>query len=292
MPFAQVIVGPPGSGKSTYCSGMQQFLQAIGRKVRIVNLDAANENLSYSDPFFNICNEINFMKCMQENSLGPNGTMVKCMEMIYQQRHQILKQLLTEDCNDYYYLFDIPGQIELITNYKYLKEILNFFEREGSFRFCIVNLIDSLFCCETVKYIFGLLTSLKTMLNFEFPFVNVMTKIDLLDWKELKFSLEFYSELQDPLRLLQEDKFTSKFSKLNEALYELISDFGLIKFIPLAIEDKEMMLFLVREIDRANGFAFGTLALNESIKETLLSITTDYHEHLENVELKYNLQAD
>lgn len=31
MPFGQLVIGPPGSGKTTYCDGMHQFLSALGR---------------------------------------------------------------------------------------------------------------------------------------------------------------------------------------------------------------------------------------------------------------------
>lgn len=47
MPFAQMVLGPPGSGKTTYCNGMQQFLQQNGRETVIVNMDPANEHLPY-----------------------------------------------------------------------------------------------------------------------------------------------------------------------------------------------------------------------------------------------------
>ena len=43
MVFGQVVIGPPGSGKTTYCNGMRQFLTGLGRKVAIVNLDPAND---------------------------------------------------------------------------------------------------------------------------------------------------------------------------------------------------------------------------------------------------------
>ena len=33
MPFGQLVIGPPGSGKTTYCDGMQQYMDAIGRQV-------------------------------------------------------------------------------------------------------------------------------------------------------------------------------------------------------------------------------------------------------------------
>lgn len=33
MVYGQVIIGPAGSGKSTYCNGMQQFYTLIGGKI-------------------------------------------------------------------------------------------------------------------------------------------------------------------------------------------------------------------------------------------------------------------
>lgn len=46
--WGQVVVGPPGSGKSTYCTGMQQFLGLAGRRVAVVNLDPANDATAYT----------------------------------------------------------------------------------------------------------------------------------------------------------------------------------------------------------------------------------------------------
>lgn len=48
--WGQVVVGPPGSGKSTYCTGMQQFLSLAGRKVAVVNLDPG------AAPLCSLCN--------------------------------------------------------------------------------------------------------------------------------------------------------------------------------------------------------------------------------------------
>ena len=41
--YGQVVVGPPGAGKTTYCDGMQQYLRLVGRDALVVNLDPANE---------------------------------------------------------------------------------------------------------------------------------------------------------------------------------------------------------------------------------------------------------
>jgi GTPase SAR1 family protein len=43
--YGQIVVGPPGSGKTTYCDGMQQYLRLVGRTdTLVVNLDPANES--------------------------------------------------------------------------------------------------------------------------------------------------------------------------------------------------------------------------------------------------------
>lgn len=36
--WGQLVIGPPGSGKTTYCQNMGQFLKSLGRKVAIVNI--------------------------------------------------------------------------------------------------------------------------------------------------------------------------------------------------------------------------------------------------------------
>ena len=42
MSFGQVVVGPPGSGKTTYCRAMRAYLENTGRKVAVISLDPAN----------------------------------------------------------------------------------------------------------------------------------------------------------------------------------------------------------------------------------------------------------
>ena len=41
--FGQIVIGPPGAGKTTYCDFMSQLLRGLGRKVAILNIDPANE---------------------------------------------------------------------------------------------------------------------------------------------------------------------------------------------------------------------------------------------------------
>lgn len=72
MPFGQIVIGPPGSGKSTYCNGLQQFLHATGRKVAVVNLDPANEHPAY-DVAIDLGDLVDLDEVQTELGLGPNG---------------------------------------------------------------------------------------------------------------------------------------------------------------------------------------------------------------------------
>ena len=81
MPFGQFVIGPPGSGKTTYCNGMKQFLDGIGRKCAVVNLDPANENL-FDGVEIDIRDLCDLETVMKELQLGPNGALLYCMEYL------------------------------------------------------------------------------------------------------------------------------------------------------------------------------------------------------------------
>lgn len=79
MPFAQLVIGPPGAGKSTYCNGMHQFLGAIGRKCSVVNLDPANDKTSYPCAL-DVRDLVTLEEIMNEEKLGPNGATLYALE--------------------------------------------------------------------------------------------------------------------------------------------------------------------------------------------------------------------
>lgn len=102
------------------------------------------------------------------------------------------------------------------------------------------------------------------MLQMDLPHLNVLTKIDkLANYAPLPFNLDFYTEVQDLSYLLphlaEESPVTlhTKFEGLNNAIVELVQDFGLVSFETLAVEDKKSMMTLLQAIDRAGGYAFG-----------------------------------
>jgi GPN-loop GTPase len=102
------------------------------------------------------------------------------------------------------------------------------------------------------------------MLQMDLTHLNVLTKIDNLHkYPSLPFSLDFYADVQDlsyllPLLAEESPLFAKgKFSALNQALVDLVEEFGLVGFETLAVEDKKSMMTLLQTIDRAGGYAFG-----------------------------------
>jgi len=102
------------------------------------------------------------------------------------------------------------------------------------------------------------------MLQMDLPHVNVLTKIDKIsEFDELPFNLDYYTEVQDLSYLLpyleqESPSFRSeKWSRLNEAVTNLVEEFALVRFQVLAVENKKSMMHLLRVIDRAGGYVFG-----------------------------------
>lgn len=118
--YGQLVIGPPGSGKSTYCNAAKEFLKATGRKVSVVNLDPANDHLLYKCDI-DMSELITLEDVMEKMKLGPNGGLIYCMEFL--ERNIEWLQVKINDCQDNYFLFDCPGQVELFTHHHSVKNI-------------------------------------------------------------------------------------------------------------------------------------------------------------------------
>ena len=128
MPFAQLVVGAPGSGKSTYCHGMHQFMSAIGRKCSVVNLDPANDCTNYSAAL-DVRSLISLEEVMNTVDLGPNGGVLYALEELehdFDWLEQGLKRL-----GDDYILFDCPGQAELFTHHSSVRNMFMRLQKLG-----------------------------------------------------------------------------------------------------------------------------------------------------------------
>ncbi|KAK6459876.1 hypothetical protein DFJ63DRAFT_321436 [Scheffersomyces coipomensis] len=265
--FGQIVIGPPGSGKSTYCYGEYQFLNAIGRKSAIINLDPANDRLPYDeDVALDIRDYITLEEIMEELNLGPNGGLMYALENLDEAGiDDFIAQVdkLVEDQN--YLIFDCPGQVELFTHHNSLYKIFKKLIKVKKLRLCVVSLVDSLYLTSPSQYISILLLSLRSMLQLDMPHINVISKIDMLrQYGELPFRLDYYTEVQDlsyltPYLEKESNSILGKnYVRLTELIGELVEDFNLVSFEVLSVENKRCMINLLSVIDKANGYSFGS----------------------------------
>ena len=81
MAFGQLVIGPPGSGKSTYCAGLAHYYALAGRRAAVVNLDPASDAPPY-EAAFSVQELVTADAVQRERGLGPNGAMLHCMERL------------------------------------------------------------------------------------------------------------------------------------------------------------------------------------------------------------------
>lgn len=135
----------------------------------------------------------------------------------------------------------------------------------GCLQLVAVHLSDCFCLTQPSLYISTVLLSLRAMLQMDLPHINVLTKIDKISsYDPLPFNLDFYTEVQDlsylmPILDAEAPAIRSdKFGALNNAVANLVEQFGLVNFEVLAVENKKSMMHLLRVIDRAGGYVFGS----------------------------------
>ncbi|XP_026412443.1 GPN-loop GTPase QQT1-like isoform X1 [Papaver somniferum] len=273
MVFGQVVIGPPGSGKTTYCNGMSQFLRLIGRKVAVINLYECAVNIE---------DLIKLSDVMAEHSLGPNGGLVYCMDYL-EKNVDWLESKLAPLIKDHYLLFDFPGQVELFFLHSNAKNVTEKLIKKLDLRLTAIHLVDSHLCSDPGTYVSALLLSLSTMLHLELPHINDLSKIDLIEsYGKLAFNLEFYTDVEDLSYLqyhLDQDPRSAKYRKLTKQLCELVEDHSLVNFSTLDIQDKESVGNLVKLIDKSNGYIFAGIDASavEFSKIAVCPLDWDYY---------------
>lgn len=223
--YGQVAAGPPGAGKTTYCTGMQEYLRYLGRNALVINLDPANEvpktktsaeggtepvenenDLPY-EVLLDVCEcVVNLSSVMKQLGLGPNGGLVYCMEYLEAHVDKIvamIEERIRNEDEDVYLIFDLPGQVELYTHGNAVPRLLSKLVKILDLRLVAVQLIDSHYCTEPSNFLSAALLGTTVMLKLELPTVNVLSKVDLLaSYGPLPFSLEFFTDCQDLNRLV------------------------------------------------------------------------------------------
>lgn len=258
MRYAQLVMGPAGSGKSTYCSTLAQHAQVSRRSIQVVNLDPAADKFDY-EPTVDIRDLIGLNDAMEDEELkfGPNGGLVFCMEFLLENMEWLEEQIGGQDeaASDDYFIFDCPGQIELYTHMKVMRRFVDILQ-SWNFRICGVFIVDSHFMVDGATFLSGTMSALSVMVNLELPHVNILSKIDLLS-PQAKKQLDKFLE-PDTFELTsmasQSRTFDEKYHALTNALGKVLDDYSLVKYFPLDITDEENITDLLLMIDNVIQF--------------------------------------
>lgn len=262
MRYAVLITGPAGAGKSTFAGAFMTHLRMSKRTGHLVNLDPAVSPGSFEyEPVVDIKDLVSLEDVMSELGYGPNGGLVYCFEYLMQNMDWLEEEL--GGYEDDYLIFDCPGQIELYTHHPFLPTLVKNLNRMG-IRTSAVYLLDSQFMEDKYKFFSGVLSAMSAMVNLEIPWINVMSKMDLVTVDKENPSRGARNGVRgrrniaryldpDPLLLgtrSGQDNITNpKFHALNQALLQLIEDHPLVSFLPLDVSDTESVEKVVSHID-------------------------------------------
>jgi GPN-loop GTPase len=247
MKFAQLVMGPAGSGKSTYCLEIHKYLSQTNHLVKIVNLDPSVENIEYPNSI-DIRNLINVIEVMEEFYLGPNGALLFCMEYLMDNlewlEHEINKSL--ED----HFILDLPGQIELYSHNSLMKELSIYLNYRCNLNIVGLFMLDCQFIIDIGKFFSGTITALTTMISLDIPHYNILNKMDLLKNSPKKVIEKFFYPnskiLINELNMI----INYKYKRLTLKISKLLEDFSMIHYIPLDVSSPDKLAYLLQSINQ------------------------------------------
>ncbi|KPI85050.1 hypothetical protein ABL78_5888 [Leptomonas seymouri] len=214
--FGELICGPPGSGKTTYCEGKRQFLSVYDptRPVVLLNLDPANEDVFPYPCDIDIRELVDHGRVMRDEQLGPNGTYLFCaalmqanvdwiIDKVEEAVERRLQEVLATELNTAaagssaaslsrsgggsggrtlrapYLLIDCPGQVEFYLDAQVMPAITRALQKRLQCSLCTVHLVDAGIATRDMStYVSSCVLSLTTMIDHELPHVNVLSKWD------------------------------------------------------------------------------------------------------------------
>lgn len=226
---------------------------------------------------------------MEEFKLGPNGSMIYCVEFLKTNLQWLIERIhsLRREKGIKYFVFDLPGQVEIYTNHGALREVIQELSKSLPMRFAALHLVDCSYLYDRTRFLSALTLSLTATVGMDMPFINAISKLDLL--KTLgrpEMGLSFYQNMSG-LNLMffdcqgkEASPFMKKFGKLSKELCDLVERYNMVSYSMIDINDRMFMCNIVMLLDQANGYFYDAQKM-ENPKETEIDYESlkEYMEH-------------
>ena len=213
----------------------------------VVNLDPAAEEVGY-ECVADVRTLISVEDAAEELRLGPNGSLVYCMEYLCDNVREWFADTSACLADEDYVLFDCPGQAELYEHLTCMRDVVRFLQSEEDFRLCCVYVLDSGLVDNVPRLIGGVFSALSAMAMFELPHVSVLSKVDLMSEAERR---RLESDFLEPEARSLLSQMSGSRGKLDECVAQLIDDFSQVSFVTCNITSDDSIDDVLALIDSA-----------------------------------------
>lgn len=238
------FIGTAGSGKSLLTAAFAEWLRIAKQEAISVNLDPGALKLPYS-PDVDVRDFVRIDNLMDKYELGPNGALVMAADLIADQIENVTREVEEFDAD--LVLVDTPGQMELFAFRASGPFIASELTRHSK---AIVYLFDSLFSLNPLNYVSNLFLSAAVYNRFLIPQIPVLSKIDMLEPKDVNTIVDWSSKPQ-ALEDAIEEKLSGTRRLLSRNMMHAIYQLGL-RFLltPISAKNNEGMLNLNTQLER------------------------------------------
>ncbi len=218
------IVGTAGSGKTALTHSFQDWLKGRDVDAISVNLDPGVDLLPYS-PEIDVREWISIDEIKEKYGVGPNGAQILAADLLAVKFREIKEAL--DGYKSQYVLIDTPGQVELFA-YRHSSRVV--LESLGMDRSMIVYLFDPVLSSTPSGFVSLLLLSASIQFRFPTPFLNALSKADLLGEEKLSRSIEWSTDLPKLYDALLSTKDSMQ-KEVNIEFFRALENIGLISVL-------------------------------------------------------------
>ena len=192
---------------------MISYLSQKGKRTYNANLDPAVLEVPYPCNI-DIRDSVKYKKVMKSYSLGPNGSILTCLNLFAAQFDQVINLATAKKDQIDYIVVDTPGQIEAFSQSASGQIIMQSFA--SSFPTVSLYITDTVRCENPNTFMSNMLYALSILYKSKTPLLVVFNKIDILDHA---FAMEWMTDF---------DTFDSALAKQDNYLATLSRSMSLV----------------------------------------------------------------